>query len=165
MKYKVLTFSSHGWDILKDTGFLGCKATDVHQIKASWGVPIVAQQVKDLTTIHEGMGLIPIPGLAQWVEGSGVAVSYGVGHRCCLDLGFAVVQPLVQEFPHATCVALKTNKQTKLVASSLFLRTHLYTFLLAWVTVFISSSFTSLITYLNLLHKRPKKSLCYSQGP
>ena len=30
------------------------------------GVPIVAQQVKNLTSIHENMGLIP--GLAQWVK-------------------------------------------------------------------------------------------------
>ena len=27
-----------------------------------------------------------IPGLAQWVKGSGVAVSCGVGCRCSLDL-------------------------------------------------------------------------------
>ena len=30
------------------------------------GVPIVAQRVKNLTSIHEDTGLIP--GLAQWVE-------------------------------------------------------------------------------------------------
>ena len=30
------------------------------------GVPVVAQQVKNLTSTHEDMGLIP--GLAQWVK-------------------------------------------------------------------------------------------------
>ena len=29
-------------------------------------IPIVAQQVKNLTSIHEGAGLIP--GVAQWVQ-------------------------------------------------------------------------------------------------
>ena len=30
------------------------------------GVPVVAQQVKNLSSIHEDVGLIP--GLAQWVK-------------------------------------------------------------------------------------------------
>ena len=52
------------------------------------GVPVVAQQVKNPTRIHEDSGLIP--GLAQWVKGSGVAVSYGVRSQTRLGSGTAV---------------------------------------------------------------------------
>ena len=49
------------------------------------GVPDAAQQFKSLSSIHEDSGLVL--GLNQWVkEGSGVAVSCGVGHRCSWDL-------------------------------------------------------------------------------
>ena len=48
------------------------------------GVPIVAQQVKNPISIHEAVG--SVPGLTQWVKGSGIAVSYGVGRRHSSDL-------------------------------------------------------------------------------
>ena len=48
------------------------------------GVPIVAQQVKNLFSIREGAS--SIPSLAQWVKGSGVAMSCSVGCRCSSDL-------------------------------------------------------------------------------
>ena len=47
-------------------------------------VPAVAQRVKNPTRIHEDADLIP--GLTQWVKGSGVVVTCGVGCRWGLDL-------------------------------------------------------------------------------
>ena len=44
----------------------------------------MAQQVKNRISIHEDVGLIS--GLFQWVKGSSVAMSYGVGYRHGSDL-------------------------------------------------------------------------------
>ena len=74
----------------------------------------MAQWVKNLTRIHKDTG--PIPGLTQWVKGSDVAVSPGVGHRCSSDLALlwlwcspaaaALIQPLAWELPCATGAVL-----------------------------------------------------------
>ena len=43
------------------------------------GVPVVAQLVKNLISIHENVH--SIPGLAQWIKGFGIAMSCGIGPR------------------------------------------------------------------------------------
>ena len=61
-------------------------------------------------------------GLTQWGEGSGDAMSCGVGHRCGLDLlwlwlwyrlaAAAPIRPLAWELPYATGEALKRQNKT-----------------------------------------------------
>ena len=80
----------------------------------------------NLTSLHEDARLIP--GLAQWVKGSSVAVNCGVGGRHSLDLVLlwlwltAPIGPLAWEFPYVMGVALKrqkTNKQKSIGAACL----------------------------------------------
>ena len=76
------------------------------------GVPVMAQQLKNLTSIHEDVG--SIPALAQ---GSGIAMNCGVGHRCGSDPALlwlwhtlaaeALIRVLPWELPYASSAALK----------------------------------------------------------
>ena len=76
----------------------------------------MAQQVKNPASIHEDVALIS--GLAQWVKGSGLALSCSVGHRWQLWCGVAVVKasatvpilPLACELPYVEGSALKRKK-------------------------------------------------------
>lgn len=75
------------WPLLSQllSRFPGSRGTVTVGIKMSaFGVPLVAQGVKNQTSIHEDLG--SIPALAQWVKRSGVAVSCDVGRRCGWDL-------------------------------------------------------------------------------
>ena len=81
----------------------------------------MAQWLTNPTRNHEVAG--SIPGLTQWVKGSGIAVSCGVGCRCNLDpelqwlwhrlVATALIRPLAQEPPYAMGVALEKAKKDK----------------------------------------------------
>ena len=75
----------------------------------------MAQRLTNLVSIPENSG--SIPGLAQWVKESSVAVSCGVGCRCswdpvllwlwCSPAAIVPICPLAWESPYAMGVTLK----------------------------------------------------------
>ena len=72
--------------------------------------------------MREDAGLIP--GLAQWVKASGIAISCSVGHRCSWDpallwlwhrlIAVAMILPLAWELPYATGAALRRKNHLQL---------------------------------------------------
>ena len=84
--------------------------------------------VTNPASIHEDVGLIP--GLAQWVKGSGIAVSGGVGRRhgsgpAWLWLwhragAVAPIQPLAWELLYAMGMTLKRHPPTQLYIYKIF---------------------------------------------
>ena len=71
-------------------------------IKAALSIPIVAQQVTNLTGLQEDAGLIP--GLTPWVEDPPWLWLW------CRLAAAALIQPLAWEPPNAASAALKRQK-------------------------------------------------------
>ena len=69
------------------------------------GILVIAQWVKNQTSIHEHVGWIP--GLTQWVKGSDVAMGWSVDRRCSLNLAVtaALIGPLAWGLSYAVGAA------------------------------------------------------------
>ena len=80
----------------------------------NFGVPVVAQWVKTLTSIHKDVGLTP--GSTQWVKDPAHAAAEVIDVADTVLLSHwlaatAPIQPLAWKIPYATGVALKRKKK------------------------------------------------------
>ena len=91
-------------------------------LKQILGVPIVVQWLTNPTGNHEVAG--SVPGLAQWVQGSGIILSCGVGCRCGSNPALlwlwrrpaatVPIRPLAWEPPYAVGSSPGKGKNTKI---------------------------------------------------
>ena len=75
------------------------------QLTRVTGFPVVAQQVKNLTSIYKDAGLIP--GLLQWVK------DLALPWLWCRPAAAAPILPLAWELPYAMGAALKRKEGKK----------------------------------------------------
>ena len=83
------------------------------------GFAVVAERVTVPTSILEDVG--SIPGLTQWVKGSGIAVNWDIGCRCgsvlvwqwlwCRLAPAAPIPSLAWDVPYAEGVGLERRKK------------------------------------------------------
>ena len=101
-------------------------------LKYSWGVLVVALQVTNPNSIHEGAGLIS--GLTQQVKypllsGTVVQVAEAALTLSCCGCGVsslavaALIHPLAWELPYAMRAALKRKKNGKVIYDMSFMFT------------------------------------------
>ena len=124
--------------------------TDNFKFKTTgfWSSCCGSEGLKDPTRIHKAVDLIS--GLAQWVKGSGVAVSCALDCRCGSDptllwlwrrlAAVALIQPLAWELPYAADTAVKRKEKKKKRPQSFFTELFLYcvhsSFLSYWESLF-----------------------------